>query len=168
MPLSHREVKRGATEQAKAEALEQARAESLEARAAVEAARAEARAAMEQMCKMEEMEEISARQASPETATAKTARESTLSMIGPGPPIWEEEARAAGSKAAVGGVDRSAEMAAAMEAHQALQMAVPGIAAPPVSLRRAAADPVYAAIKGVDMDESGLCMGRSDSSELSV
>ena len=57
---------------------------------------------------------------------------------------------------------------AAMEAHQALQMVVPGIAAPPVSLRRAAADPVYAAIKGVDMDESGLSMGRSDSSELSV
>lgn len=159
MPLSHREVKRGATEQAKAEALAEAR----EARAAVEAARAEARAAMEQLCKMGEMEEISARQASPATATAKAARESTLSMIGPGPPIWEAEARAAGSKAAVGGVDRSAEMAAAMEAHQALQMAVPGIAAPPVSRRRAAADPVYAAIKGVDMDESG----RSDS-ELSV
>ena len=85
-------------------------------------------------------------------------------MIGPGPPIWEEEApRATGSKAAVGGADRSAEMAAAMEAHHALQMAVPGIAAPPVSRRRAAADPVYAAIKGVDLDESE----RSDS-ELSV
>jgi hypothetical protein len=132
LPTSRREVKREATEQAKADALQ--------ARAAVETARAEARAAME---------EISGQQASTATATAKAARESTLSMIGPGPPVWEAEARAVGNKAAGVDMDLSAEMAAAMEAHETLQMAVPGIIAPPVSARRAAADPVYAALKGV-------------------
>ena len=137
LPTSRREVKRGATEQAKADALQ--------AKAAVETARAEARMAME---------EISGQEASTATATAKAARESTLSMIGPGPPVWGTEAKAAGSKAAGAEADLSAEMVAAMEAHQALKTAIPGIIAPPVSARRAAADPVYAALKGVVLMDS--------------
>tara|TARA_B100000767_G_C19359088_1_gene367044 strand:+ start:67 stop:528 length:462 start_codon:yes stop_codon:yes gene_type:complete len=139
---SSREVKREATEQAKADALQ--------ARAAVETARAEAKAAME---------EISDQQL-PSTAMMRArsaTRESRLSMIGSGPPVWETEARPMGTTVAGVEMDLSAEMAAAIEAHETLTMAVPGIIAPPVSARRAAADPMYAALKGVLMDS-----GRSE------
>ena len=136
---SSREVKREATEQAKADALQ--------AKAAVETARAEARAAME------EIED----QQSPSTAMtrARSARESRLSMIGSGPPVWETEAGPMGTTVAGVEMDLSAELAAAIEAHETLKIAVPGITAPPVSARRAAADPVYAALKGVLMMDSG-------------
>lgn len=48
-----------------------------------------------------------------------------------------------------------AEILLAKEAHQTLKAAVPGIIAPPVSARRAAADPVYAALKGIATADSG-------------
>ena len=70
-------------------------------------------------------------------------------------PMWMAHGMAAKAR---GTATAKADMATAVEeAHLALQAAMPGILAPPVSRRRAASDPVYAALKGLSVDS-----GRSE------